>query len=249
MSKVAPKQGAASHTASIGNRRLGDLRVFYRDYYRHLGEPDRRNPFDGMRYKETLTRKRKRPSIDLEWITGTILKPGALTGLNEEARAIVLAVADIGTRPSEICNLTSEFIVLDHQIPHVKIEPRDDPEDPREIKTGSSVRSIPITGLALAVFKKFPHGFPRYKDKESSLSAVLQKYFRTNNLLPTSKHKIYSLRHSLEDRMKEAKIDPEMRRLLMGHSINRPEYGEGGSLKLRLEIMLKVALPFDPSIV
>ncbi|MDM9626271.1 integrase [Rhizobium sp. S152] len=249
MSKIAPKEGAATHGASIGNRRIGNLRVIYREYFEHIGEHDRRNPFDKMSYREKAKRQRKRLSLPLEWITGTILKPGNLAQMNDEARAIVLAVADIGARPSEICNLSAEMIVLDHEVPHLKIWPRDDPEDPREIKTESSMREIPITGLALAVFSKYKAGFPRYKDKESSLSAAVLKYFRKNNLLPSAKHHIYSLRHSFEDRMKEAGVDFEMRQILMGHSMARPEYGVGGSLKLRQEIMKKVALPFDREIV
>jgi len=252
MAKIAPKEGAATHGASIGNRRIGNLRVIYREYFSHIGEHDRRNPFDNMSFREkskSAKRKIKRLPLSLDWITGTILKPGNLEKLNAEARAIVLIVADTGARPSEICNLSPEMIVLDGPVPHLKIEARDDPEDPREIKTQSSDRVLPITGMALEVLKKHPAGFPRYKDKESSLSAALLKFFRKNKLLPTSDHFIYSLRHSFEDRMKEAGVDFEMRQILMGHSMDRPEYGEGGSMRLKQDIMKKVALPFDPAIV
>ncbi|ATN32859.1 integrase [Rhizobium sp. ACO-34A] len=250
MARIAPKKGAATHSASSGNRRIGDLRVLYRDYYRHMGEPDRRNPFDKMSFREKTKRKRKRPSFPHEWIVDTILKSGKLKRLNDQARGVALVVADIGARPSEICNLTADRIVLDHDIPHLKIEPRDDPDDPREIKTESSIRIVPLTGLALAVMKKHPHGFPKYMDKESNLSAALNKFFRENGLFPPGgRHTIYSFRHAFEDRMKEARIDSELRRILMGHTVDRPEYGEGGSLKLRLEEVSKVSLPFDTSIV
>lgn len=249
MGKIAPKNGKSTHTASWGNRKLGDLRVLCRDYFTHLNEPDRRNPFDKMSYKEKKKRSRKRPPIPHEWITGTILKPGALARMNEEARRIALVVADIGARPSEICNLTPEMIILDHETPHLRIEPRDDPDDPREIKTESSIRIVPLAGMALAVMKLHPNGFPKYKDKESGLSATLNKFFRENDLFPSDKHSIYSFRHSFEDRMKDARVDSEVRRILMGHTVDRAEYGEGGSLKLRLEEVKKVSLPFDPSIV
>jgi integrase len=236
-------------SASLGNRRLGDMRALFRDYFAHLGEPDRRNPFDGLAFVDKSRRSRKRPSFPHSWIVGRLLAPGALAGLNPEARGILLVVADIGCRPSEIANLTPEAIVLKHDVPHVRIEPRFDPDDPREIKTESSIRVVPLVGLALAVMKKHPAGFPRYKDKEASLSAVLNKFLKENNLLPTLKHSVYSLRHSFEDRMKESYVDSEMRNILMGHSIDRPEYGEGGSLRLRRAAMEKVTLPFDPSIV
>jgi hypothetical protein len=101
----------------------------------------------------------------------------------------------------------------------------------------------------LAVMRAHPEGFPRYKNKEASFSSAAGKYLRDNILLPSDRHTVYSLRHTFEDRMKNAKVDPEVRRILMGHAIDRPEYGEGGSLKMRQREIRKVSLPFDPSIV
>lgn len=246
---IAPADCAATRSASLGNRRIGDMRGLYRDYFAHLGEPDRRNPFDGLSFRDKARRARKRPSLPVKWIADHLLRPGALERLNDEARGILLVVADIGARPSEIANLTPAMIVLNHEIPHLRIEPRFDPEDPREIKTESSIRVVPLTGLALAVMRRHPKGFPRYKDKEARLSAALNKYLRENDLLPSRQHSVYSLRHSFEDRMKEGKVDAELRKILMGHALDRPEYGEGGSLALRREAMLRAALPFEPSIV
>jgi len=248
---IAPAKGdgPATRTASHGNRRIGNMRVLYREYFSYIGQPDRQNPFDGLTFKEVGKKKRKRPPFPHEWIVDKILKVGALAGLNEEARGIVLVVAQLGARPSEICNLSPDFIVLEHEVPHLRIEPRDDPSDPREIKTDSSIRIVPLIGVALDVMRKFPNGFPRYKDKENSLSAALNKFLRENELLPTAKHSVYSFRHSMEDRLKNARVDAELRKILMGHSIDRPEYGEGGSLKLRQEEILKTLLPYDPAIV
>jgi len=81
------------------------------------------------------------------------------------------------------------------------------------------------------------------------MSAALNKFFRENDLFPTPKHKIYSFRHTFEDRLKEAGIDEELRRILMGHAIDRPKYGSGGSLKWRHAELKKIELAFDPSIV
>jgi hypothetical protein len=76
----------------------------------------------------------------------------------------------------------------------ILVEPRLDPEDPREIKTVSSIRRIPLVGVALEVMKKFPNGFPSYKENENNFSSAAGKYFRENKLFPTKKHVIYSLR-------------------------------------------------------
>jgi hypothetical protein len=62
-------------------------------------------------------------------------------------------------------------------------------------------------------------------------------------LFPTEDHVIYSLRHSFEDRMKEGRIDPEIRKLLFGHAINREEYDDGASLRFLQGELGKIALP------
>ena len=49
--------------------------------------------------------------------------------------------------------------------------------------------------------------------------------------------------------MKEANLDTELRMMLMGHTIDRPNYGKGGGLAWRRDELNKMALPFDPSIV
>jgi integrase len=182
-------------------------------------------------------------------VRDTIMQPGTLAGLNAEARGVVLVLIETGARGDEICNLHEEVIKLDGQVPHIVVEPRLDPEDPREIKTVSSVRSIPLVGVALDVMKKFPKGFPRYKENEGVFSDATNKFFRENKLFPTKKHVLYSFRHTFEDRMKEARVDDELRCILMGHSVDRPKYGSGGSLKLYQEEMQKIAYSYDPSIV
>ncbi|MER9679595.1 hypothetical protein NKJ23_09740 [Mesorhizobium sp. M0184] len=174
---------------------------------------------------------------------------GRLASLDAQARRCVLALIETGTRPSEICNLDETVIFLDTPVPYIRITPREDADDPREIKTEWSVRDVPLVGVALEVFKKNPQGFPRYRNREEALSANLNKFFKAHKLFPTPKHKIYSLRHSFEDRMKEAGIDSELRKILMGHTIERVEYGTGGSLQWRRAELKKIALPFDPEIV
>ncbi|WP_348640944.1 integrase [Mesorhizobium sp. B2-4-17] len=247
LDRIAPEKGGADRSASTGNRNMGNLRTLYADYYRHIGFPEQKNPFADLSFSDKS--KRSRPPFPTDWIRDKIFAPGALATLNDEARGIVLAFAETGARPSELANLHSGVIHLDHEVPHISIEPRDDPNDPREIKTASSVRKVPLVGVALEVFKKHPEGFPRYKDREASLSALLNKHFETHGLFPTDKHTVYSLRHSFEDRMKNARLDEELRRMLMGHTIDRPKYGEGGDMKMWQEELMKIVLPFDPAIV
>lgn len=248
-----PTGTKATHTASSGNRNIGILRTLYRRYFEYLNgvdEDDATTPFDKFSFADKRQKgKKKRPPFSTEWIVSRILAVGALAGMNEEARGIVLVIAETGCRVSEVANLRPDQIRLSDPIPHLMIEPCEDADDPVEIKTESSIREIPLVGVALEVMKKFPNGFPRYKDKGSNLSATQNKYFRENGLFPSKRHVIYSLRHSFEDRMIRAKVDVEVRMVLMGHSIERPEYGDGGGLSLKRDELARMALPFDPAIV
>lgn len=247
MKRVAPEKGAPTHSANFANQQMSHLRGIYRDWFVYMGVKDRPNPFDGLSFADGASRPRV--PFSTAWIKDRILRPSPLARINAEARGIFLAMVETGARPSELCNLKPAEIRLDVSVPHISVAPSVDPEDPREIKTTSSVRLIPLVGVALAVFRKHPEGFPRYHDRGSSLSAVLNKQLRAAGLAETDRHTAYSLRHSFEDRMKEAHFDEELRRILMGHAIDRPKYGSGGSLEWRQGQLQRITLPFDPAIV
>ncbi|ANN58698.1 integrase [Mesorhizobium loti NZP2037] len=240
-------QGVKPAGASAGNRDVGNMRVLYEAYFKYQGDSRRENPFDGLGFSNKV--KRPRPPIPTDWIRDTIMKPGNLATLNEEARGILLILIETGARPSEICNLEPHAIRLANKVPHLSIEPREDPDNPREIKTDSSRRLVPLVGVALAAAQRHKGGFPLYRNRENDLSSMLNQFLRRNGLLPTKAHTVYSLRHSFEDRMKEAGIDDELRRLLMGHTVDRPKYGSGGSLEWRRKELTKIALKFDQAIV
>jgi len=180
--------------------------------------------------------KTTRPPFSVSWIKNKILADGALSGLNEEARGILIGMINTGYRPSEGAALTKKTIILDHDVPHVSIEP-----EGRQLKTVHARRKIPLTGVSLEVFKAHPEGFPRYRDK-SALSATVNKYLRENDLLETPDHSFYSLRHSFEDRMLAAGIDDRIRRDVFGHTLNRERYGRGASLEHVAGLLNKIAI-------
>lgn len=246
--RIAPteKGKKPTHTASSGNREIGALRTIYREYHEFMGDRDRLNPFVGLSFEERV--KAKRPPFPTSWLTDRIHKAEALAGLNEEARAILLVTIETGARPSEICNLDKSDIFADAKVPYIRIIERDDPDSPRELKTKASIRELPLVGAALAAFKRFPEGFPRYREKEESACAAINKYLRENDLVPSPKHTLYSIRHTFEDRMKEAGIDGEMREIFFGHRRTRQEYGSGGALEWRRSLLERMALPFDERI-
>ena len=110
--RIAPREneGKPTHSASSGNRDIGNMRVLYDAYFTHIGEVDRPNPFAKLNF--LVRKKKRRPPFPTEWIRDHILRPGALAGLNDEARGILLIMVETGARPSEICNLSSSTIRL-----------------------------------------------------------------------------------------------------------------------------------------
>jgi integrase len=192
------------------------------------------NVFSGLRLEGG--RDGKRPPFPVEFIRNTILADGALADLNDEARDIAYVVMETGARPSEIVNLTKQRIVLDADIPYIRVE-----ADGRLLKTDHSERDIPLVGLALEAMRRHPNGFPRYLDKGSNLSATLMKHFKAHKLLPTPKHSIYSFRHSFKDRLKAVETPEELIDELMGHKIGKPKYGDGYGLKQKQKYLRAIA--------
>jgi integrase len=192
-------------------------------------------PLSGLAVKEG--EPETRPPFSREWIAEKLLAPGALKGLNDEARRILLGMVNTGYRPSEAAGLTRDQIRLDAKVPHISIEPVD-----RTLKTAHSRRVIPLVGVSLEAFREAPDGFPRYRSKPASLSATVNKYLRENGLLETADHSLYSLRHSFEDRLLAAGTDERVRRDLLGHALHRERYGQGATLEHVQRLLQAVAL-------
>lgn len=230
-------------TPYTANRHIGNMRSLHREYFEYKGEEDRPNPFRKISFKEDKG-KRKRPPFDTKYLQEKFLQPGLFDNLNEELRRIIFVLIETGARPSEICNLRPENIHLDTPVPYISIKEKTD----REVKAADSNRDIPLVGVALQAMRLSPDGFPRYFDKEASFSAIANKAFRQRNLFPSPKHKVYSLRHTFEDRMIEVETDYALRCLLMGHKNDRPAYGSGGSMEYRREQIMKFAYEYPKAI-
>src|SRR5262245_38691720 len=192
------------------------------------------NVFAGTRIEGG--RDGKRSPFTVEHIRDAILAPGALDGLNDEARDVIYVVMETGARPSEIVNLIKNQIVLDAPIPHIRIQ-----AEGRLLKTDHSERDIPLCGLALDAMKRHRNGFPRYHDKGSNLSAAVMKHLKKTKLLPSPKHSVYSFRHAFKDRLKAVEAPEELIDELMGHSTGKPRYGDGYGLQLKRKYLQMIA--------
>ena len=230
-------------TPYTANRHIGNMRSLFREYFEYKGEEERPNPFRKISFKEDKG-KRKRPPFETKYLQEKFLVPGLFDNLNEDLRRIVFVLIETGARPSEICNLRPENIHLDVDVPFISIKEKAN----REVKAADSNRDIPLVGVALQAMRLSPKGFPRYFDKETSFSAMANKAFKQRKLFPTPNHKVYSLRHTFEDRMIEAETDYALRCLLMGHKNDRPAYGSGGSMEYRREQIMKFAYRYPRQI-
>lgn len=219
-------------TANSANKDLGHLgKVLKR-----VNELKRLNldlPLGGLKFRQG--KSEPRPPFSSEWIKTKLLAPGALAGLNSEARCILMGMINTGYRPSEGATLLPSHIQLDGAVPYIKIL-----QDGREIKTMQSERVIPLTGVSLDALRECRQGFPRYRDNPA-LSATVCSFMRENGLMETPKHVLYSLRHSFEDRLLAAGVDERIRRDLMGHSLGRVRYGSGASLEMARSQVQRVA--------
>lgn len=173
-----------------------------------------------------------------KWIKEKLLAPGALDGMNAEARLILLGMINTGYRPGEGAGLLPDEIRLDSNVPHIIIQPNRN----RALKNSQSKRTIPLTGISLEAFRQAPKGFPRFASGGNNLSRTVNDFLRRKKLLETPDHVMYSLRHSFEDRMLEAGIDERIRRDLLGHKLNRERYGAGGSLEHVHGLLSQIAL-------
>lgn len=180
-------------------------------------------PLGDLAFKGGQTGTRK--PFSETWIRDRLLAPGALDGLNEEARAILLAMVNTGARPSELAALTPGCIRLEGKVPHISIEPVE-----RQVKTQRAIRVIPLVGVSLTAMTGFPDGFPRYRASPATLSGTINSFLKENRLKESDDHTLYSLRHSFEDRMLAAGVDERIRRDLMGHRLTREAYGKGAEL-------------------
>ena len=241
--RVVPKEGETAPkkllSTKTANRDLGNMRKLFGEYFKHIGDEDRANPFRNLSFKDKA--QNPTPPFSSRWVREKILVPTALDGIPGEGDLLIFALIETGCRPGEIANLLTEDIHLDKDVPYISIRPKKG----REIKTRSSIRDIPLIGVSLEAMKRAPNGFPFYRDKPNLLSANLMKNFRSRSLFPTPEHQIYSFRHSFEKRMQEAELDYGFRCMIMGHRNTRPKYGDGGSMEYRRDQLLKIAHPYS----
>ncbi|WP_156320723.1 DUF6538 domain-containing protein [Celeribacter marinus] len=234
-------------SATTANKDFNYISGMLTRFYEDLEHDDPPRPYAGVAIQDRHAKPSQKREVPVDWIVDKWFAPDALSGLNDEARDILLISIETGCRQNEIYNLPASALRLADPIPHLRIahELSDDPAERREVKNLPSQREIPLVGVALAAAKRHPAGFEKYRNK-SNYSAAVNKYLRSNGLLPDGVT-IGGTRHSWEGRMKCAGYEMDDRGELMGHSLKarrgREVYGDEMGLSERLLIAQDVMLP------
>lgn len=218
---------------NTANKQIGHLSDLFKTVAK-LRKESLGNPFAGLRLHEG--QKTSRVPFSEQWIRTKLAAPGALDGLNPEARSILLVMVNTGARPIEIINAEARDWLVSEPIPYLRIRARRG----ALLKTSESWRDIPLVGVSLEAAKAIASGggCVRYRGDSSTWSATVGKYLGENGLREEPECTPYSLRHSFDDRLLDAGVDDRIRADLMGHKYARPSYGAGGRLvRVHMEIM------------
>ena len=153
---------------------------------------------------------------------------------------------DSGLRLGETTGLSIDDIVLNHEIPHVKVRPH----PWRRLKTLGSKRDVPLVKISLWAAKRIKKqgtyhrfAFPRYTDSEycnaNSASAALNKWLKP--CIPEN-CVVHSLSHSFRDRLRAFECPFDIIDRLGGWltAVVGQSYGEGYPLIIHHKWLIKL---------
>jgi integrase len=206
-----------------------------------------RNPFESVRATKIGQDATKRQTITSAEIKQLI---AACKKDSDDIACMLLLALFTGARIGEIIGLRTKDVKLTSKVPTaISIEAYGD----RNLKTSNSERIIPIHPAIRSVVKSQLNVdnsslFPRYcdglnKPNADSASATLNKRLKK---LFTNKHVTnHCLRHTIEDRFRDADVPKDRRDEILGHAKqdSADTYGQGRSLSKKLEDLQR-AMPF-----
>ena len=195
---------------------------------------DHKNPFVGM-YFDKLAGVSKRLPIPIEDIR-KVQQQCRL--IDDDLRWLVALVSDTGMRLAEAAGLLKSDIVLDTEIPFLRVSAH----SWRAIKTSDSQRYIPLVNASLwasrCILKANPDSafaFPRYNKTSitnaNSASAALNKWL--HHYVPDG-CTMHSFRHSMRDRLRAVECPADIVDQIGGWATGGigQGYGEGYSIEV-----------------
>ena len=200
-----------------------------------------RNVFSGV-YMPNNNDAVKRLPVSPESIK---LIQGECVRINDDLRWLVALISDSGLRLAEATGLHIDDIVLDSDIPYIKVKPH----PWRTLKTPASARQVPLVGSSLWAAEQIkrksnsPFCFPRYTNPDScnanSASACLNKWIKT---VGKNTDVMHGFRHSFRDRLRAAEVQTDLIDQLGGWSLQTigQGYGDGYPIKNCYAAMMKM---------
>ncbi len=133
---------------------------------------------------------------------------------DDDLRWLIALLSDTGMRLGECVGLLKSDIILNSEIPHIRLIPH----PWRRLKTKGRERCIPLVGASLWACKRIlnynndsRYAFPRYTTKDNcnanSASAALNKWFKEQLSKP---YVIHGFRHSFRDRLRAVECPSEV---------------------------------------
>jgi len=167
----------------------------------------------------------------------------AITAGVDDIWGMVAVMMETGFRVSEACSLSMDDVHgLDTEHPFLTLH-----KTPfRRLKTKSSIRFIPLTGLALDYVRSATGKwlFPRYIDeaenrvKNDSGSAAAKK--RIQSVLGPDSPTSHSFRHTMATRLRDAECPEDMRNEMLGWSSKVSDrYGSPSDIRIKARYLEK----------
>ena len=230
--------GAGKKTLAVGTirRRLGALTAILNHYYRDH-DVQRNNPFkDSIGEVGPGHSAEDREPLDEAQIEALCKYIDANTSMRDHTKAVFWLMITTGAGPAEAAGVVADDLFLDHEIPHVWIQPN----ARRNLKTNSRKRRLPLVGKAL----DWAPALVSASSQPGSVSATLNKHLKRAVILREGQA-VYSLRHSMADRLRRSGAQRDLAEYVLGHArkTSHDRYGSSHPELNVLEAVISEALP------
>ncbi len=202
------------------------------------------NPFDKLPWpKEAVRALDKKLPLPDDLVVA--VEDRLKRGRTKELPLIWRILTGTGARLGEIAGLMVEDLVLQGEVPHVRIRPN----NVRTLKTASSTRSVPLVGDALEAAKEARDGlqeggplFARYARSRGadSASGAIMKAVRQET--DDERLTTHGLRHRITDKLRDAGAPEVVRHGFTGHAMEAVAETTYGSPMARLREFQKWAI-------
>ena len=221
-------------------RELNDIKGIF-SLYKKRRLPSMDNPFAGLELpKSAISDKEVRsplPEAVIDEVSALIRE-----NANPDLKLIWRLLVGTGCRLGEITGLRVQDIVIDDELPHLKIVEH----EARRLKNSSSRREIPLVGDALKAAQEavrgtaaVPFAFPRYSGDKgpNAASQTLIKWIR--KVTEDKRHVVHSLRHNMADRLDAAGVHPNDKYAILGHLTGGSSERYYGSVVARRRVLAR----------